>query len=383
MKKLKGMSIALLLGVPVWAAGQQAAAPGGADTAPQQGEVQQAPGQQTPGGAHRAVAEPPMTGMSGAGRDGIQLNVVVTDKSGTPVAGLNQQEFTVLDNGQPRPILSFHAYTGAVHADGPPVETIILFDRLNMDVEHAGQARVAIDQYLRGNGGHLAGPTSVFLFTEDGLQGETSTTDGNALAAKVDQIAARNRSIPQTAGEWGEQERFNLSLKALGVLIENEGKQPGRKLLIWVGPGSPLLYGEDITIMPKELQRDFMTIVNISKLLREDQITMYSVSIGQPDLHNNLYTDYVKGVKEPKDALPSYLNTKVFAVQSGGLVLGPDNDMARQIGICQRDASAYYTITFAPPRADKRDEYHQIEVDTDKPFLKARTTTGYYDEPQR
>lgn len=39
----------------------------------------------------------------------ITLDVVVTDKSGKPVAGLQQQDFTLLDNKEPNKILSFNA----------------------------------------------------------------------------------------------------------------------------------------------------------------------------------------------------------------------------------------------------------------------------------
>lgn len=370
-----------LVVVPAWVRGQQTAEPPANSETPQQGEVVQTPGHQTPELAHRPVAEVPMIGMNPEGRGGIELNVVVSDKAGNAVSGLAQQDFTVLVDGQPRPIVSFHAYSAAAHSDGPPVQTIILFDALNMDVLESGHARIAIDKYLRDNGGHLPGPTSVFIFTEDGIQGETSTTDGNALANKVDQLATRNRSIGRSAGQWGEQERFNLSMKALGVMVENEGKLPGRKLLIWVGPGWPLLYAANKVPFEKQEARDFMVIMNISKLLREDQITLYSVSIGEPDTYSNLYTGFVKGARSPKDAMPASLNTKVIATQSGGLVLGPDQDMARQLGICQQDGSTYYTITFEPPTVDKRDAYHQIEVQTDKPGLKTRTTTGYYDGP--
>lgn len=371
-----------LVAVPAWVRAQQTAAPPANAESPQQGEVVQTPGQQTPELAHRPGAEPPLIGMNEEGRGSLQLNVVVTDKSGTPVSGLKEQDFAVLDNGQPRRIESFQAYNGAVHAGGPPVETLILLDTLNMNALEAGQARVGIDKYLRGNGGHLAGPTSVFIFSEDGVQGEQPpTTDGNALAAKVDQMASRNRSMGRAAGEWGDLERFNLSLKALGLIVQNEAKRPGRKLVIWVGPGWPLMYGNNQRASQKDMQQEFSAITNINKILREDQITLYSVSIGEPDTYSSLYNGFLKGVKSAKDAMPADLNTKVLATQSGGLVVGPDNDLARQIETCQQDTSAYYTITIAPERPDKRDEYHQIEVQTDKPYLKVRTSTGYYDEP--
>jgi hypothetical protein len=53
-------------------------------------------------------------------RGPIQLDVVVTDKSGKPMAGLSQSDFTLLDNNRPASILNFHAYGGA---QAPPPRT--------------------------------------------------------------------------------------------------------------------------------------------------------------------------------------------------------------------------------------------------------------------
>lgn len=385
MKKLSCMGIVLILGVSVWATAQQPAGanPAGPEASPQQGEVVQTPGQTTPELARRPAAEPPLIGMNPEGRGGMQLDVEVTDKSGVPVPGLTQQDFTVTDNGQVRPIVSFHAHSAAAaHADGAPVETVILLDTLNMTVLEVAQARTAIDRYLRQNGGHLAGPTSVYIFSEDGIKGQTNpTTDGNALADNVEQLSTRNRSMGKAAGGWGDTDRFNLSVKAMGMIVSNEAKRPGRKLLIWVGPGWPLMDGPNRLLSPKDKEHIFALLMSVSSELREAQVTVYSVSIGNSDMSTMLYHGYLKGVKSPKDALPGNLNTKVMAVESGGLVLGPDQDLARQIGICQQDGSAYYTITFDPTRPDKRDEFHDIQVQTDKGWLKVRTTNGYYAEP--
>src|ERR1700734_3047754 len=54
----------------------------------------------------------------------IYLDVVVTPKSGPPVSGLQQQDFTILDNKVRQPIASFHALGGS----DAPVEGVLVVD---------------------------------------------------------------------------------------------------------------------------------------------------------------------------------------------------------------------------------------------------------------
>ena len=61
----------------------------------------------------------------------ITLDVVVTDKSGKPVPGLQQQDFTLLDNKQPQKILSFTAVQGGAKTADPPVDVVLLVDEVN------------------------------------------------------------------------------------------------------------------------------------------------------------------------------------------------------------------------------------------------------------
>jgi len=59
------------------------------------------------------------------------LDVVVADKSGRPVPGLQQQDFTLLDNKQAQKIVSFQAVQGGTATADPPVEVILLVDEVN------------------------------------------------------------------------------------------------------------------------------------------------------------------------------------------------------------------------------------------------------------
>src|SRR5271163_1621849 len=58
----------------------------------------------------------------------ITLDVVVTDKSGRPQAGLQQQDFTLLDNKKPQKVVSFRAVEEPSSKAVPPVEVILFMD---------------------------------------------------------------------------------------------------------------------------------------------------------------------------------------------------------------------------------------------------------------
>ena len=125
----------------------------------------------------------------------------------------------------------------------------------------------------------------------------------------------------------------------------------------------------------------FHEVVDLSTTLREAQMTLYSVSLGEPELGTYLYEGYLKGVKTADRVNPANLALKVLAIQTGGRVVPPDNDLTGQIDICVQDAGAFYTISFDPPPSDKPNEYHDLKVEIDKPGLTARTDTGYYNQP--
>lgn len=310
----------------------------------------------------------------------IELDVVVTPKAGPPVTGLEQKDFTILDNKAPQSITSFHAYAGP----DAPVEVILLIDAVNTNFQHIAYERSEIDKFLRANGGKLAHPTTLAIFTDAGvrMQGAFST-DGNALATSLDQQTVALRSINRTAGFYGATERFDLSMKALAQLGTSETAHPGRKLILWISPGWPLLTGPRVEIDGKQQQQLFNAIVQTSTGLRQDHITVYNIDpLGATEnpLRTSYYEEFVKGVKKPSQVNIGNLGLQVFAVQTGGLVLTSSNDVSALLQQAFRDADAWYEISFEPVPSEPN-EYHQIEVRVDKPGLIARTRTGYYAQP--
>jgi VWFA-related protein len=317
----------------------------------------------------------------------IQIDVVVTDKSGKPVSGLELKDFTLLDNKVPTKIVSFHAVGTNAQPTDPPAEVILLLDAVNLGYLTLAQTRDEIAKFLRQNGGHLAMPVSVALFTDDGVKILLEpSTDGNALAAELDKARATLRLIGRSGGVNGASEQFNLSTKWLGRIAESEAKEPRRKLLIWAGPGWPLLNQANIKTSPKGVRLLFDQAVDLSTTLREAHVALYSVSLSNPStdtspLNSDLYESFLKGVKAADRMDSVDLALKVIAVQSGGQALSPDNDLAAQVKHCVQDANAFYTLSFDPPRTEEADEYHDLKIVIDKPRLTASTNTGYYNQP--
>ena len=316
---------------------------------------------------------------SPAGRS-IDLDVVVTPKSGPPVSGLEQKDFTLLDNKAPQAITSFHALSGP----DAPVEVILLIDAVNTGYQNIAYERGEIDKFLRANGGKLAHPAALAIFTDPGVRMVGgSSTDGNALAAMLDKETVALRAITRSAGFYGAEDRFNMSMKALQQLTVDEGPHPGRKLIFWISPGWPLLTGPRVDLAAKEEQRLFQAIIDVSTQLRQARITLYNINpLGatEDSLRTFYYEEFVKGVTKPSQVNVGNLSLQVLAVQTGGLVLNSDNDISQMLQQAFRDAAGWYEISFQPAPSEPN-EYHKLEVRVDKPGLDVRTRTGYYAQP--
>ena len=311
----------------------------------------------------------------------ITLDVVAAHKSQPPVADLPQAAFSLLDNKTPRPITSFKAFSG----DNTPVSVILIIDAVNANFSTVAQSREQVDHFLKANEGHLSHPTTLAIFSDTGLALQpTYTRDGNALAESLDHQTIGLRDIRRSSGFEGAEERTQLSLNTLSQLALSESKVPGRKLVLWVSPGWPLLSGVRVDLDTKQTESVFREAVEFSALLRQARITLYSVDpIGAAESLGRtfLYEEYVKGLSKPSQAELGDLALQVLAVQSGGLALAGSNDIGGMIRSAYEDGSAYYELTFNPPAAERPNEYHQIELQVTQPGLSVRTRQGYYNQP--
>jgi len=311
----------------------------------------------------------------------LYLDVVVAPKSGPPVADLQQQDFTVLDNNAPQTITSFKAVTGRE----APVEIVLVLDAVNTTYRTVSIARTDIGKFLRAEGGRLAYPIAVVISTDKGIQSVSDfSSDGNALSAALDQADVALRSNTRSTGIYGAGERLGISLQGLSQVAAKEAPRPGRKIILWVSPGWPLLSGPAVEIDPKEQKQIFANLVSITNQLLQARVTLYSVDPlgnGESLSRGAYYKQFLKGISKPGQVQIGNLGLPVLAVQSGGLALNFNNDVASLLQECLSDAAPYYEISFEPAPSDQRDEYHRLEIQIAKPGLTARTREGYYAQP--
>jgi VWFA-related protein len=205
----------------------------------------------------------------------ILLDVVVSPKSGPPVADLQQQDFTLLDNKSPQPITSFKVIPGRE----APADILIVIDAVNVDYRILSFQRDQISKFLRAEGGHLAYPIALAVFTDKGVQivGNFSS-DGNELSATLNREDIGLRDIGRSGGFYGASERLQLSLQAFRQLTASEARNPGRKIMLWVSPGWPLLSGARVEIDAKQQTQIFADIVGLNTQLLQAGVTVYNVN---------------------------------------------------------------------------------------------------------
>ena len=104
--------------------------------------------------------------------------------------------------------------------------------------------RDQIVKYLGRNGGRLPIPISIALFSDSGVKLDQPTQDGNVLISELEKMPIPMHTINSAMGGKGSVERYQLSLETLEPPACLHGAQkPGRKLLLWIGPGWPMLSG--------------------------------------------------------------------------------------------------------------------------------------------
>ena len=331
--------------------------------------------------------KPSISGTPASQPKTIHLDVLVKDSSGAPVSAIPEQFFTVLDNGQPQKLLSFKQVDSKNNPSA--VHVLIVMDMINPGVNSVTWGREQLSEYLKQEGGALRHRTSIAAMTEDGLKMMSgSTTDGSVLQAEFAKIPTQRRLVEQSGGWQGLEQLLTQSLEQFSQILFIEKARPGRKLVLLISSGWPMLGWVGSEQDMKQRQWVFNVDVDTTDTIRDARTVIYRLDPFELGGHHDgdhdpfYYQDFLKPMTKPGDATYPYLGLGVFAIHSGGKVMVTGKDLAGEINSTMRDAGTYYELTYAAPPAGAPNQYHATSVRVNQPGAIVQTLSGYYADPR-
>ena len=356
------------------------------------------------------------------------LDAVVLDGKGRPVEGLQQADFSLLDDKK-----KASQATWQLLARGTPVsqspQILFVLDAINSSLSDMARNEEALETYLKKGSGPLSQRTTILFVSDAPSPGQQAadkttimtlaekklfvhrtptTTDRTALVHALQEYRGGMPRTSDAQGSVVNGDRVRLSLQALSYIASAYTPIKGPKLVLWLGPGWPFLAQS----AAKSSEQLFDSIIYFTNSLQEAQITLYSItpegvtagdnsaeiesfelaerassnrSIGSSpapnvptDLSNSYYGNFLKAVRNIGQSNPNDLDLQVLAFHTGGLVLTKNNDLVAQIERCVADAAAMYIFSYTPEKAAKPDTYHELSIRTARPSDSIRTITGFY-----
>ncbi len=196
----------------------------------------------------------------------VVLDIVVTDRDGHTIPGLSAKDFSITEDKLPQKIDFFQApadhtlppavaasgKTGdaLVRASGSAPLTLLLLDEISTSPEDLYYARHQTADFLARQPATLPTPTTLLALTGKRLRvlaDYTTSRDQLLAAVRADKeppawYVLRDRQPGyETTGLVTSFDRLRTYLSTLTELAHATEAHPGRKNVIWIGPGLPAL----------------------------------------------------------------------------------------------------------------------------------------------
>jgi VWFA-related protein len=372
------------------------------------------------------AADPPATPATPATEsfsDSIQVSVVnldvyVTDKQGKPVTGLRKEDFTVLEDGKPVEVSNFFAENGRPAAAAAPgtvtssapavsqrnadqrLRLVVFIDDVNLSAANRSRILESVGTFLHTE--LKPGDEAMIVrYDEKLVVRQTFTTDLARLDADLAAILALPTDIRKydasftqaveelvqsvnggegfgplaeaSVSNWASQESSAVrgALNALDSVVSSLAGVPGRKTLLYVSDGLPLVPGLELFTLISRTFREpgaehrtpGMVAHRFDLTPRFRQITSHA--------SRNRITFYPIEAYGTRDGASSMYGTerlvnrqnglRILAEDTGGRELFNATNVPAALGRMEQDLTTYYSLGYQPQRAGDEAE-HKIEV---------------------
>lgn len=342
----------------------------------------------------------------------VNLDVFVTDKKGKPLEGLRQEDFEILEDGKPVEITNFYAEgrTAAAQAAGAPaaaperseeqkLNLVIFVDDVNTQPRNRGRILDRIDEFL--DQALTPGDRVMLVRYNLGLDVRRMwTTDIAQVKADVEVLQGLSSDQRKWAdsweqaiddliealyvGGWGpaaenrlqawaEQERDVVqgALNGLGAVIGWIAGVPGRKAILYVSDGLPIIPGDELMSWAADRSNSMRGTGRISALSsqRNDMSQRFREVTAHASRNRvGIYPIEAWGARAGRGRQISSViisnrqnGLRFLAEDTGGRVMLNTGDPLDGLRLMEEDLSAFYSLGYRPQRAGDERE-HKIEV---------------------
>jgi VWFA-related protein len=358
--------------------------------------------------------------------DYVEVDALVTDRSGNFVRDLKKEDFQVIEDGRPQTITTFSLVDipierlqrplGAELPVEPDVKTnerpfdgrvyVMIIDDYHTGFGRTERVKRAAKQFIQRNLGsndlmavvHTAGASDAgqeFTSTKRLLLAAVDKTMGNKLrsatAEKTDEYyRTRGMGTPGPLQDPVEQQRAYYARATLDTLRSVAdwfaGVHGRRKSILFVSEGI------DYNITDVFNNQNASTIIDATRetiaAATKSNVSIYSIdprgltSLGDEEIEIGAYPDDptlgVNSTSLANELRLSQDSLRVLADETGGFAAVNRNDFATAFDRIVVDNSSYYLLAYYPPTTDKRDgRFHKIEVRVSRPGLTVRSRKGY------
>jgi Ca-activated chloride channel family protein len=292
------------------------------------------------------VTTPLASGWTGqrrfkAGVDLVQFSVVLTDKQGTPITGLQVEDFEVVEEGKPQAVTYF--------AEGDPEdgdslgEALPLHLGLTLDLSGSMErdihdVRTAVVKFINNN-------RSAIDFTL--VDFDTEIRIARYSVDEVERLIERIRR--RKPGGW------TALFDAVGVYLNSVGPLDGQKIMLLYTDGGDT--------------RSELTFSDLVDLLKSSDVTVYAIGY----LENQS--------SSPRNQAQTQLSR--MAMITGGQAFFPSHvkELDKIYDKIQREIAARYSLGFVSSDTRKDGAWRKVTIKVKRPDLKdvkLRTRTGYF-----
>ncbi|HVT16293.1 MAG TPA: VWA domain-containing protein [Thermoanaerobaculia bacterium] len=379
----------------------------------------------------------------------VNVDVFVTDKkSGNRVTGLGKKDFELYEDGKPMAITNFYAVEGgklaavsgeppavapAGAAPGPQLDRlpvpedqklrlVVYIDNFNLRPFHRNKVmralRVFLDQKLRRDDQAMLITYDRSLHVRHGFTSDSSLINSEMLA--LEKISAqgvhqdsdrretlRNIDESKSAAEAEAYARayagsaFNdlqFTIDALKDVVTMLAGMPGRKAVVYVSDGLPMIAGQDIYYAIQNKYREQSTSLTqtmefdgsrrfeeLAATANANRVTFYTIDAAGLRVFSSTTAEnrgtgagtdvYVDSIEMSNLQSP----LQMLAEKTGGVAILNTNEVGPRLDRIAQDFSSFYSLGYSPPHSgDGR--LHRLQVKVKHKGWEVRVREGYRDK---